>query len=47
MEDAEPVHRVEVKGFWIDRTDVTPGAHGKGDAATGTNHLGFRCDHAQ
>jgi len=23
MEDAQPVHEVEVKGFWIDRTDVT------------------------
>jgi formylglycine-generating enzyme required for sulfatase activity len=23
MEDAQPVHQVEVKGFWIDRTDVT------------------------
>jgi len=23
MEDAQPVHQVEVKGFWMDRTDVT------------------------
>jgi sulfatase modifying factor 1 len=23
MADAQPVHQVEVKGFWIDRTDVT------------------------
>jgi sulfatase modifying factor 1 len=23
MEDAQPVHQVEVKGFWIDRTDIT------------------------
>jgi formylglycine-generating enzyme len=23
MEDAEPLHQVEVKGFWMDRTDVT------------------------
>ena len=23
MEDAQPVHEVEVKGFWMDRTDVT------------------------
>jgi sulfatase modifying factor 1 len=23
MEDAHPVHQVEVKGFWMDRTDVT------------------------
>jgi len=23
LEDAQPVHQVEVKGFWIDRTDVT------------------------
>jgi formylglycine-generating enzyme required for sulfatase activity len=23
MEDARPVHQVEVKGFWMDRTDVT------------------------
>jgi formylglycine-generating enzyme len=23
MEDAQPIHQVEVKGFWIDRTDVT------------------------
>jgi sulfatase modifying factor 1 len=23
MEDAQPVHQVEVKGFWIDRTNVT------------------------
>jgi sulfatase modifying factor 1 len=23
MEDAQPVHQVEVKGFWIDQTDVT------------------------
>jgi sulfatase modifying factor 1 len=23
MEDAQPVHQVEVNGFWIDRTDVT------------------------
>jgi sulfatase modifying factor 1 len=23
MPDAQPVHQVEVKGFWIDRTDVT------------------------
>jgi sulfatase modifying factor 1 len=23
MQDAQPVHQVEVKGFWIDRTDVT------------------------
>lgn len=23
MDDAQPVHQVEVKGFWIDRTDVT------------------------
>jgi len=23
MEDAQPVHKVEVKGFWMDRTDVT------------------------
>lgn len=23
MEDAQPVHQVEVKGFWIDRNDVT------------------------
>ncbi len=23
MEDAQPVHQVDVKGFWMDRTDVT------------------------
>jgi formylglycine-generating enzyme len=23
MDDAQPVHQVEVKGFWMDRTDVT------------------------
>ncbi|HEY4904310.1 MAG TPA: formylglycine-generating enzyme family protein [Candidatus Sulfotelmatobacter sp.] len=23
MEDSQPVHQVEVKGFWMDRTDVT------------------------
>jgi sulfatase modifying factor 1 len=23
MQDAQPVHQVEVKGFWMDRTDVT------------------------
>jgi sulfatase modifying factor 1 len=23
MEDAQPVHKVEIKGFWIDRNDVT------------------------
>src|SRR5215472_37346 len=23
MEDAQPVHQVEVRGFWMDRTDVT------------------------
>ena len=23
MEDAQPVHEVEIKGFWMDRTDVT------------------------
>ncbi|MFZ0298843.1 MAG: formylglycine-generating enzyme family protein [Candidatus Sulfotelmatobacter sp.] len=23
IEDAQPVHKVEVKGFWMDRTDVT------------------------
>jgi formylglycine-generating enzyme len=23
MEDAQPVHKVEIKGFWMDRTDVT------------------------
>jgi formylglycine-generating enzyme required for sulfatase activity len=23
MEDARPVHQVEIKGFWMDRTDVT------------------------
>jgi sulfatase modifying factor 1 len=23
MQDAQPIHQVEVKGFWIDRTDVT------------------------
>jgi len=35
MEDAQPVHQVEVKGFWIDRTDVTNEEFARFVAATG------------
>jgi formylglycine-generating enzyme len=35
MEDAQPVHQVEVKGFWMDRTDVTNEEFGRFVKATG------------
>src|ERR1700722_11660935 len=35
MEDAQPVHEVEVKGFWMDRTDVTNEEFGRFVKATG------------
>jgi formylglycine-generating enzyme len=35
MEDAQPVHPVEVKGFWMDRTDVTNQEFAKFVKATG------------
>lgn len=35
MEDAQPVHEVEVKGFWMDRTDVTNEEFAKFVKATG------------
>jgi formylglycine-generating enzyme len=35
MEDARPVHRVEVKGFWIDQTDVTNDEFARFVQATG------------
>ena len=31
--DSQPIHRVDVDGFWMD----------KAEASTGSNHLGFRC----
>ena len=35
MEDAQPVHQVEVKGFWMDRNDVTNEEFAKFVKATG------------
>lgn len=35
MEDAQPVHQVEVKAFWMDRTDVTNGEFAQFVKATG------------
>jgi formylglycine-generating enzyme required for sulfatase activity len=35
MEDAQPVHQVEVKGFWMDRTDVTNEEFAQFVSATG------------
>jgi formylglycine-generating enzyme len=35
MPDAQPVHQVEVKGFWMDRTDVTNGEFARFVKATG------------
>lgn len=35
MPDAQPVHQVEVKGFWIDRTDVTNAEFARFAKATG------------
>jgi sulfatase modifying factor 1 len=35
MEDAQPVHQVEVKAFWMDRTDVTNEEFAKFVKATG------------
>ena len=35
MQDALPVHQVEVKGFWIDRTDVTNAEFARFVKATG------------
>ena len=35
MEDAQPVHQVEVKGFWMDRTEVTNEEFAKFIEATG------------
>lgn len=35
MEDAQPVHQVEVKGFWMDRTDVTNDEFARFVQATG------------
>jgi formylglycine-generating enzyme required for sulfatase activity len=35
MEDAQPVHEVEVKGFWMDRTDVTNEEFARFAEATG------------
>lgn len=35
MEDAQPVHEVEVKGFWMDRTDVTNAEFARFVEATG------------
>jgi len=35
MDDAQPVHQVEVKGFWMDRTDVTNDEFARFVKATG------------
>ena len=35
MEDARPIHRVYVDGFWMDRTDVTNADFARFVAATG------------
>jgi len=35
MPDAQPVHQVEVKGFWMDRTDVTNAEFSRFVKATG------------
>jgi formylglycine-generating enzyme len=35
MEDAQPVHQAEVKGFWMDRTDVTNEEFARFTKATG------------
>ena len=35
MEDARPVHRVAVRGFWIDRTDITNAQFARFVKATG------------
>jgi len=35
MEDAQPVHQVEVKGFWMDRNDVTNEEFAQFVSATG------------
>ena len=35
MPDAQPVHQVEVKGFWMDRTDVTNAEFARFVKATG------------
>src|SRR5579859_2642694 len=35
MQDAQPVHEVEVKGFWMDRTDVTNEEFARFAKATG------------
>ena len=37
MEDAQPVHQVQVKGFWMDRTDVTNEEFA--GFVTATNHV--------
>src|SRR4051794_9350729 len=35
MDDARPVHRVSVRGFWIDRTDITNAQFARFVTATG------------
>jgi formylglycine-generating enzyme required for sulfatase activity len=35
MEDAQPVHQVEIKGFWMDRTDITNEQFARFAKATG------------
>ena len=35
MEDAQPIHQVQVNGFWMDRTDVTNEEFGRFVKATG------------
>jgi formylglycine-generating enzyme len=42
MEDAQPVHEVEVKGFWMDRTDVTNKEFARFVQATGYKTIAER-----